>query len=217
MNSDKSEAAGGDLASDLAYVRTLAEEGAHAPLIGGRYYLIWGALIGLAALLSYFDQIDVINLGGVGGFAPWLIAGVTGWVLSFTVGKRAAGKPGAQTIGNKTALNAWFGVGIFITIFFATMFFAHNKFTAYGVPPYFLFSMMFPVSFGVYGVAFFATASASRLSWLIWFAVLSWGFSAACLLMLASPHQTLLGALGSFFCAALPGLILMRNEPSDIV
>ena len=37
-----------ELVSELAYVRTLAEEGRDAPLIGGRYYVIWGGLMGLS-------------------------------------------------------------------------------------------------------------------------------------------------------------------------
>jgi hypothetical protein len=95
--------------------------------------------------------------------------------------------------------------------------FAHDNFTALGVPPYFLFAMMFPVAFGVYGVAFYASAVAARLDWLKWFALLSWGFSIASLFLAGSDYQFLLGAAGSFACAALPGLLLMREEPKEIV
>ncbi len=212
-----SPAMGGDLASELAYVRSLAEEGRNAPLIGGRYYVIWGGLIGMAALLSYVDDIGLVELGFMDGFVPWIVAGVIGWGLSFTLGARASGKPGAQTIGNKTAQAVWFSVGIFMTLFWVSMMFAHDNFTDIGVPPYLFFNLMFPVAFGLYGVAFYATATAAQLSWLRYFAFLSWAFAIVALFLLASPHQTLVGALGSFSCAALPGLLLMRNEPSDIV
>ncbi|GJL95060.1 MAG: hypothetical protein DHS20C05_14650 [Hyphococcus sp.] len=208
---------GQDVASDLAYVKSLAEEGRDAPLLGGRYYLIWGGLIGLAALFAYLDDVEAISLGAASGYAPWVTAGVIGWILSFTVGRGASAKPGALTLGNKTAFAAWLAVGIFMTIFFITMTIIHDNYTQFGVPPYFLFNFMFPVSFGFYGVAFYATAVAARLSWLKGIAVLSWLFSVVCLFMLGSQHLLLVGAVGSFFCAALPGLLLLRSEPSDIV
>ena len=37
-----------EMLADLAYARTLAEEGRHAPLIGGRYLVLFGALLCVA-------------------------------------------------------------------------------------------------------------------------------------------------------------------------
>ena len=42
-----------DLASELAYVRSLAEEGRDAPLVSGVYYLLWGGLMTVAALIVF--------------------------------------------------------------------------------------------------------------------------------------------------------------------
>ncbi len=212
---DKAE--GHDLASELAYVRTLAEEGATAPLVGGFYYVLWGGLMSAAALLVYAFAIDLLPAGRIGYFLPWIVAGVIGWVLSFTWGRRAAVKPGAMTIGNRTAQSVWFSVGVFMTLLWVTLMVVHDNFTAYGVPRYFLFSLMFPVAFGVYGVAFFATATAAKLLWLRWFAYLAWGFSVISLFLLTSPHQFLAGGVGCFATAALPGVLLMRREPGNIV
>ena len=38
----------GTLSSDLAYVRDLAEAGQNAPLLGGRFLVMWGGLVSLA-------------------------------------------------------------------------------------------------------------------------------------------------------------------------
>jgi hypothetical protein len=206
-----------DLASELAYVRSLAEEGRNAPLVGGRFFLIWGAVIGFTALLIYVNYAAALNLGFVNGFTPWITAFVAGWGLSFMLGRRAGAKPGALTIGNQTANSVWLAVGIFISLFWITLMVVHDNYIDGGMAPYFLFSLMFPVVFGLYGVAFFATATAARLGWLRYFAYLSWGFAIVSLFLLGSPHQLLVGALGSLSCAALPGLILMRQEPSEIV
>lgn len=206
-----------DLAGEVAYVRALAEEGRNAPLVGGVTYVVWGLAVGLAALVAFADGVGVITLSGPLTWAPWFAAFAAGWGFSLWLGRRADRKPGSRTVGNRTAMSAWFAVGLFITGFFATLFLVHDRFAAAGVPPYFLFSLMFPVAFGLYGVAFFASATAARLDWLRWFAVAAWLFSFASLFLLDSAWQMLVAAIGIFICAVIPGLVLMRREPSDIV
>jgi hypothetical protein len=206
-----------DIASDLAYVRALAEEGRDAPLVGGFSYLLWGGLMGATALLAFLAESNVVTLGGVGIIGIWVVAIMIGWAVSFMAGRREGAMPGALTLGNRTALAVWRAVGVFMTLFWISLMFAHDNFTAIGVPRFFLFSLMFPVAFGLYGVAFYATAVAARLDWLKGFAILSWGFSIASLLLSGSHYQFLLGAMGSLSCAALPGFLLMRQEPKEIV
>lgn len=213
MNKAQSE----ELASELAYVRSLAEEGATAPLVGGFYYVLWGGLMGLAALIVYAFALDLLPAGRFGFFLPWIIAGGAGWVLSFAWGRGAGVKPGAMTLGNKTARSVWFAVGVFMTLFWITSMMVHDNYTELGVPRYFLFSLMFPVAFGVYGVAFFATATAAKLPWLRWYAYLAWAFCVATLFLLGSAHQFLAGGVGCFVTAVLPGVLLMRREPRNIV
>ena len=104
-----------------------------------------------------------------------------------------------------------------MTGFWLTLMVVHDNFTGIGVPPYFLFGLMFPIAFGLYGVAFFATATAGRAAWLRAFAVVSWVFAGVALALMGSMHQLLVGAIGSFACAMAPGIILMRGEPSEIV
>lgn len=206
-----------DLASELAYVRSLAEEGRDAPLIGGVYYVLWGGLMGLASATVYLATSDVINLGGIGILGVWIAAGLLGWGGTYMLARRTRAKPGAMTLGNKTAQSVWFAVGVMMTVFWGAVMIAHDNFTAFGVPPYFLFSLMFPVGFGVYGVAFYATATAARLGWLKGFAALSWAFSVFSMFLLGKDIQFLTGAAGLFLCAALPGAVLMRREPKEIV
>jgi len=206
-----------DIASDLAYVKALAEEGRDTPLVNGVFYVIWGGLIGATALIVYSDLMGWIALGAASGMAPWIIAIAAGWALSMVFGRRAHAKSGAATLGNKTAGAVWFAVGLFVTGFWIALMFVHDNFSALGVPAYFLFNLMFPISFGLFGVAFFATAAAARAAWMRYFAFASWGFSIACLFLMSSVHQPLVAGVGVLSCAFLPGVILMRKEPSDVV
>ncbi len=206
-----------DLRDDLAYVKALAEEGRDTPLVNGAFYVLWGGLMSAAALIVYVDNVGLINLGAAGGLPPWLTAFVIGWAGSMVIGRKTHSKPGAMTIGNRTAASVWFAVGLFISAFWITLMIVHDNFTALGVPPYFLFSLVFPIAFGLFGVAFFATATAARANWLRYVAFLAWAFSIITLVLAASVHQMLAAAIGVFACSVVPGFILMRSEPSEIV
>ena len=159
----------------------------------------------------------MISVGPAGLFGPWAAAGIIGWIASMTLARRRGSKPGAMTLGNRTAAATWFSVGIFMTVFWIALIFAHDDFTQFGVPKFFLFTLMFPIAFGVYGIAFYASAVAARAHWLKSFAFISWAFSITALFMAGAPYQFLVGAAGCFACAVLPGLMLMRGEPKEIV
>ena len=206
-----------DLESDLAFVKAMAEEGRNTPLVNGSMYVLWGGLISAAALLVYADAVGLFALGPLAGVWPWVGAIGLGWAISFFLGPRSGAKPGASTLGNQTAMAVWFSVGLFITLFWVTLMVVHDDFTQFGVPPYFLFGLMFPLAFGLMGVALFATATAARVPWLRWVAVIAWGASVLSLATITSAHQILIGAVGMLACSVVPGLILMRSEPSEIV
>jgi hypothetical protein len=205
------------LAGEVAYVKALAEEGRNAPLVGGVLYVIWGVAMGLAALATYASASGLIALPFVGGLWFWVGALITGWAASFIVGGRSLTKPGALTVGNKTARAAWIAVGVFMSVFWIAAMLFQGRLAAAGFEARFLFGMMFPVAFGLYGIAFLATAVAARLDWMRGFAIASWIFSVAALYFVGEARQFLVGAAGSLLCAALPGVLMMRREPAEIV
>lgn len=203
---------------DLAYVRSLAEEGAHAPLVGGIYYVIWGGLLAFGLFVIWLDAVvDTIRLGQSQLYL-WVAIFAAGWGLSFTVGKYwSKNKPGAHTMGNQTANAVWMAGGVLMSTLWFSLLVIHDNFTHIGVPPYFLFNLMFPISFGVFGVAFFATAVASRVNWLKPFALLSLIFCVTTLMIMGTMTQLLMSGAGVVLCCLLPGILLMRKEPSVVV
>ncbi|MHA7870779.1 MAG: hypothetical protein ACX939_00360 [Hyphococcus sp.] len=206
-----------DIRDDLAYVRALAEEGRNTPLVNGKTYLIWGLIIGATALITYADDRRWLDLGALDGLGIWVFAFVAGWALSLFFSRRAYAKPGAATLGNRTAAAVWMAIGIVITGFWITLMFVHDDFTDIGVPPYFLFNLVFPLAFSLFGVAYYATATAARIGWMRWVSVAAWICAALSMVLMNSVHQTLVGGLGTLLCSALPGVILMRSEPSEVV
>lgn len=201
------------LAAELASMRAIAEQGRDAPLVGGVFYMLWGGLMGVSSFIVFLAESEIIALWRYGHVTIWAAAGVIGWVMSMVIGARMGGRPGALTLGNQTARAVWFAVGALMTVLWIALMFAHDNFTALGVPRFFLFGMMFPIAFGVYGIAFYATAVAARQRWLYAFALLSWGFCVAGLFFLDSAVQFALGAAGSIACAFTPGLLMVLREP----
>jgi len=206
-----------DIRDDLAYVKALAEEGRDTPLVSGLIYVIWGVVIGSAALLAYGQEIGIEALAFADGPWLWIVAIAVGWGLSMFFGRRSHAKPGASTLGNRTAAAVWFSVGVFVTGLWLTLMVVHDNFTSFGVPPYFLFNLMFPIAFGLFGVAFFATATAARVGWLRWISIVAWICAMLSLALMGNELHLLVGGIGTLLCSAVPGLILMRNEPSDVV
>ena len=205
------------LAGEVAYVKALAEEGRNAPLVGGVLYVIWGVAMAVAALATYASASGLLSLPFVGGLWFWVVSFGVGWAASFVVGGKSLTKPGALTVGNKTARAAWIAVGVFMSLFWGAAMLFQGRLSSAGFDARFLYGLMFPVAFGLYGIAFFATAVAARLDWMRGFAIASWIFSVAALYFIGEPGQFLVGAAGSLFCAALPGVLMMRREPSEIV
>lgn len=207
-----------DLAGDLAYGKPPTDEGGNAPLIGGVLYVVWGLLIGVASFVVWLRAASIVDLPHfVGGIGYWLSVLALGWGLTFVCAPKIAATPGALSIGNRTAMAVWLGAGAFLLIYWIALTVLHGKFEPVGVQPYTLFGTMVPVAFGVYGIAFFATATAARLNWMRGFAAAAWIFSVASLFYFGAQTQLLVAAIGSVTCAALPGFLLMRREPSDAV
>ncbi|HIK63551.1 MAG TPA: hypothetical protein EYG02_00805, partial [Henriciella marina] len=48
---------------DLAYVRSLAEAGANAPLLGGRFLVWWGGLVTAAYIGHYLIITGMLGVG----------------------------------------------------------------------------------------------------------------------------------------------------------
>lgn len=105
---------------------------------------------------------------------------------------------------------------MFITIFLAAAMLFRGRFKSVGVEPALVTGLLFPISFGLYGIAVYATAVAANRDWMRGFAAASWIFSIAALYFVVDPKQFLVAATGSVICVILRGAMLMLNGPSKI-
>lgn len=207
----------GSAQDDLAYIKAIAEEGRNTPLVGGRNFFVWGALIGTAALIVFLMETGVIP--GFNQMILWTGTLAIGWILSFVINSKSRERPGASSLSNRTVNAAWLACGIFVTVYWLSIVAASLLVQEGGYPVRFLFATMFPVAFGLYGLAFFATAVVAHQPWYRWVSVVSWATACALLLTLSiwPVAYMLVAAIGTYAVVLLPGYVMLSNEPSDIV
>jgi hypothetical protein len=199
-----------ELLQDLAYARTLAEEGRQAPLIGGGFLVLFGVLLTIAysaqwAVLASF--IPSIAIGFI-----WMGFGLFALLGSFMLSARVRSLPGGASLANKADRSVWQGVAISIMAVVAGVILrgiVSNDMAAANA--------IMAAGFGMYGIALFTTGCVSSETWLRTFAWIAWGVSVGLWYFLNDAWAYLLAAGASVVVLIIPGVILLRREPSTTV
>ena len=200
---------------DLAYVKAIAEEGRNVPLVGGVSFALWGCLIGTAALVFYCMNKGWLPF--VHPIAYWGVVILGGWVTDTYLLNKRKYAPGASSIGNKIVNAAWFGCGTFISIYFLglamTFFLNFKEHPEVG----YLFATLFPIAFGIYGIAFYVTKVATGQEFYKYITIGSWILAVILLLFVHSDLVFVVAGLGTYAVIAAPGFWMIKQQPSDVV
>lgn len=202
-----------DLESDIAYMRGLAEAGERAPLIGGRFLLIWGGLAAVACLVHWAILSGLAGLPQDALGAVWAVYGVSGGVLMLVFGRGLRQKPGARSIGNRVNRAAWMSVGLGIVLYVAGVAFSVTALDASPV----LFDSILTIALFGYSIAFSVTAALSAQKWLFGPAWMSIAGAALSPAFYGRPELYLLVSAIIVFAAVIPALRLIRSEPKAIL
>ncbi|WP_341198135.1 hypothetical protein [Hyphomonas chukchiensis] len=204
------------LTDDLSYLRDMAEAGQNAPLLGGRFLSWWGGLTTLAYLGHYAIAEGMFGLQPIAFAWMWSAYGVLGFggfkLLQFTF---PPSKPGAASTGNRVSSLVWMGAGMTLFAFFAGAILRAFADTSASAGDGFLWSV--PVVLAVYGLSQLTSGliSGSRVLTLAgWGAIAS---VAAAVFLTGTNMVWLLGALVAGLTVFLPGMLLLRGEPSETV
>lgn len=201
-----------ELLADVAYARTLAEEGRQAPLLGGAHLIFWGVL-NAAAFAAHWAQVQGVLPFGEAGYAViWMSYGVVAAIGMTLLRQRVRGKPGITTLGARAERAVWTGVAAAILAVVAG---SIGRMIISGdvTAP----NAILGAGFALYGAALFAVSTLTHERWLGafgWLAVLTAG--AVCLFANAA-WAYLIAAGASLLVLAWPGILLVRREPAAIV
>ncbi|MEM5516492.1 hypothetical protein WNY37_05995 [Henriciella sp. AS95] len=202
------------LTDDLSYLRDLAESGQTAPLLGGRFLAWWGGLVTIAYLAHYAIAADVFGLPDTAFAWMWGAFGVIGFggfkIMQATFPKS---KPGASSVGNQISAVIWMAGGMVLFSFFAGVIIRSIMEGQASIG--FLWSV--PLVLGIYGICQLTSGLLAKSRPLMiagWGAIASSGVAA---IFTGSNTVWLVGAVVAALTVFLPGLILMRQEPSEVV
>lgn len=199
-----------EMLQDLAYARTLAEEGRQAPLIGGGFLVLFGVLLAVAYTGQWAALAGFVPTMAIGFI--WMGFGLLAFIGCFMLTGRVRSLPGGASLANKADRSVWQGVAIGIGAVVVGAILrgvVTDDMTAANA--------IMAAGFGMYGIALFTTASVSSEKWLQTFAWISWAVSVALWFFLNDAWAYLLAAGASVVVLIIPGVMLLRREPSTTV
>lgn len=201
-----------EMLSDLAYARTLAEEGRQAPLIGGSYLVLFGVLLTVCYGAQWAAMAGLLAVPSNFIGLMWIGFGVAAFIGTFALSRRVRALPGGTSISNRVDRAVWQGAVIAIMAVVAGSILRMTVSGDYTAP-----NAIVASGFGLYGVALYASASLSGQAWLRTFAFIAFGVSAAIWFYLNQPWTYLFAAIGAVAVLIVPGFLMMQREPKTIV
>lgn len=202
-----------EMLADLAYARTLAEEGRHAPLLGGAHLTFWGVMNAIAFATQFAILEGFIPMAGGAAFGVlWISYGFAAAIGMIALRIRTRGKPGLTAIGTRAERALWTGAAIAVMAVvigsIARMFITGDS----SAP-----NAILGAAFALYGAALFGTASLSEQTWLRGFGWLAVSVAGTACMFADQNWVYVVASIGSLLALAWPGLILLKREPSAIV
>jgi hypothetical protein len=195
---------------ELARLRAIAEEGRHAPLLGGRHLILWGSAMTVALLINWAVVERHLPWPGYVLAFSWFGIAFLAWVASVSLGRHEADRKGALTTGNRTERAVWILAGGFLTLLAVAIFV--RALLVGGAEAWRLFQMMPPAGFGAYAVAIGASATAGHDRGALPFAWAALAFCAVTTLLAGTSVQYLAAAVGLLLVSTAYGLRLLRAE-----
>jgi hypothetical protein len=193
---------------DIDYLRQVAESGAHAPLLGGRFLTWWGFLLTIAYAAHHLALRGVIGDGQSIFAIIWLSFSALGVAGQFVLARGHRRKAGAGSAGNRASRVVWVAGACSIVSMVIGSAVAANT----GAGPA-TFDWIVPVAFAVYASALIVTGSLARNR-----VALAGGVGAVLMVglftaLILSPDRYLLASAGIALTVFLPGLLMLRAEP----
>jgi len=187
---------------EISYIKEIMQDSRKAIVDNGIGYIIWGIIIVLGLLSSYFMIVNNIenNYG-----LNWIILIAFGWIYTFVGGAKHKKKYKSTTLAGKILNGIWFSSGVAMTIigFIGT--------TSGGVKGVFVS----PVISVILGIAFFVSGIVYGCKWI---SLISIGWWAGAILMFYWPgiQTILIMSLMMILFQIVPGIILYQQAKKEL-
>lgn len=204
-----------NLADELNYIRDLADAGQNALLLGGRFLAMWGGLVALAYVGHFLVTTGAFGLEPSAYRFVWGAFAVVGGLGQFLLQRGAETKPGQSSAANRVQGVLWTTAGFFMFAYFASLI-ARMILTGTGTGAEgFYWSV--PMVLGLYGIGQFVTGVITGQKALKFAGLAAFAGVIAAVFMTGTEYIWLVGSVSAFVAVCLPGLMMMRAEPSETV
>ena len=197
---------------DIAYMRSLAHEGRHAPLLAGPILVTAAIVFGGASVGQWAFQSGMIQVSPWAELWLWMGSGLVFAVALMTLIGRMKGKPGISSAGNKAVGAAWSGVGYGIFVTWLALVALSVKTDNWS-----WMAMMPTAVLVAYGSAWMIGAAMTKTRWMSFTALAAYAGAVAVAWFIDSAMIYLVFAVVLMAVALVPGIILTRQEPSEVV
>ncbi len=198
---------------DLSYLRALAEEGAAAPSVNGRYYITFGFLGAIALAATWAIASGLTSLDVSATAFVWLSYVAVTPLALFLLSRSAGTKPGFKSAGNRVTRLFWLTVSPAIFSIWGALSIA----TLFRDVPIIIFNMLPIIAFFAYGVIYMVEASLENVSWKRFAGLAGLASAFVMALFIGIPEAYLGAAIATLLIGVIPGAIMMRREPKEVV
>lgn len=196
--------------ADLSYLREMAEAGERAPILSGRFFVWWGSLASMALMAHWFILTGRAGMPIEQVGLVWLTFGVVGSIGSVVLRRGMSVKPGAGSAGNRGDRAVWNAMFISIVAYtlglVAALSMGRIEQTLFDTIPLF--------SLASYGIAFTTVAALGGPRWMKTMAWISWILCAIGTSFIGTAVLYLFCVVSVLLVAVVPGVLLLRAEPS---
>lgn len=202
-----------EMQSELAYLKSMAENGARAPSIGGRFSIWWGALAAIAFTLHWAIVTGVLGQVTISLLGLWVSYIIVGSIGSYFLGRSLKSMPGTGSPGNRHSSAVWQAMGAGVLCFFFVILLG----VLLGRFEPVMFNLILPVAFLGYGIGWLSTAMMNRSYSEAMPGLLALIGMGVCLFYFTDPVIYLVAAITALVAQVVPGVIQMTREPKSVV
>lgn len=200
-----------EVLDDIAYARTIAEQGAKTPLLGGSISLMWGLMVVVTLTLHGLTLIEKLPLPPQHVGLLWMIYGLLGTAGSIYLGRKIDNQPGAKSHVNQVGEALAYSMGIMMVAYaITTVFMVVGK----GMPV-FLYNTIIVFAFALTTINLAVLARLTQQQYMKAAAVLSGAATVMSYVLVQSPYVYFFAALSIVFVQIIPSIIGLRNEPKN--
>lgn len=194
------------LQDDIAFLKSLAEEGRAQPVLGGSIMVMAGVVFGAASIGHWAMATGLIHITTGWAFALLWLGAVAVFMAGLAAMRSKLGGGGLRTNNAKASGVAWAAVGW--TIFSLSGAMAMVSWRAHSALPLLLFPS---IILALYGLGWSVAAAMSRKRWIAMTAVGAYVSAVGIGYFSTTPTVFLIYALCLVFLAIAPGIVLMRS------